>query len=85
MLWVSASFKSQTRISILIRDILVIFSRKMYVQSFEQRKFDERAIYREVWTELKEPVRDEEALRIINRGEASERGAGFWDPQEEEF
>lgn len=57
----------------------------MYIQGFEQRKFDERAIYREAWTELKEPVRDEEAPRIINRGEASERGAGFWDPQEEEF
>lgn len=57
----------------------------MYIQSFEQRKFDERTIYREVWTEWKKPVRDEEAPRIINRGEAAERGAGFWDPQDEEF
>ena len=82
---ISASFKSLTRISILIRDISQVLSRKMYIKGFEQRKLDERAIYREVWAELKEPVRDEESPRIINRGEASERGAGFWDPQEEEF
>ena len=54
----------------------------MYIQGFEQRKFDERTIYREVWAGLKEPVIDGEAPRTINRGGGPEGGDGFWDPQE---
>lgn len=69
MLWVSASFKSPNKNFHTDKGYIShIFSRKMYIQSFEQRKFDERTIYREVWTEWKKPVRDEEAPGLSTEG-----------------